>query len=264
MSSPDEPDRTTDAANPVLGQDAAAKPHGRRNIWIWISAAVTLVAAGFLIWALMLRSDLDSSKQDNAQLQSQIDQAAKSGSAAVDEAKTLYNDVAQELGSTSEALATSQQDLEKAKKIGAGAVAAVAAAAAAAVKASKDSDQADKKAAEADKNAADATKQAEQATSDAEKAKAEADKAKAETEKANAEAEKAKAEADKAKADGDKATAEADLVKSKAAIVADCAKAYVSAFGALFEGESAKDQAPAVRESLKPITADCKAALSGT
>jgi hypothetical protein len=45
-----------------------------------------------------------------------------------------------------------------------------------------------------------------------------------------------------------------------ATIVADCAKADLSAFGTLFEGDSAKDQAPAVRA----ITADHKAAPGRT
>jgi chromosome segregation ATPase len=242
---------TDAAANPADdGETTTAKPGKRRNRWIWASAALALLAAGFLIWALMLRSDLDQSEQDNEQLQSQIDQAAKAGGTAIDQAKAIYDDIAQQLGSTSEALATTEQDLEHAKKLAAAAATAAAAAAAAAVKAGKDADQ-------ADKQGADATKQAEQATT-------ETDRAKAETDKANAEADKAKAETDKANAERDKATAGAELAKSKAAIVADCAKAYLSAFGALFEGDSVTDQAAAVRESLRSITTDCKTALSET
>ena len=40
--------------------------------------------------------------------------------------------------------------------------------------------------------------------------------------------------------------------------MAECAKAYISAFGGLFEGDTVRDQAPAVREQLSAITATCK------
>jgi uncharacterized coiled-coil DUF342 family protein len=73
-------------------------------------------------------------------------------------------------------------------------------------------------------------------------------------------AEKADHATDKAKAEADQAKAETEAVQSKAAIAADCAKAYVSAFGTLFEGG---DQAATVRDQLQGITADCKAALGG-
>jgi hypothetical protein len=62
-------------------------------------------------------------------------------------------------------------------------------------------------------------------------------------------------ETEKAKAEADQAEAKAKAKESKAAVAADCAKAYISAFGALFEGDSAGDQAPAVREQLSDITA---------
>jgi hypothetical protein len=37
----------------------------------------------------------------------------------------------------------------------------------------------------------------------------------------------------------------------------------MSALGTLFEGESVRDQAAAVKEQLSGIAADCKAALEG-
>ena len=70
-------------------------------------------------------------------------------------------------------------------------------------------------------------------------------------------------EADKAKAQADQAKAEARAAESRAAVAADCAKAYIAAFGGLFEGESVRDQAPEVREQLSRITADCKDELAG-
>jgi len=74
----------------------------------------------------------------------------------------------------------------------------------------------------------------------------------------------AKNEADKAKAQTEEATAEADAAESKSAIVADCAKAYFSAFGALFDGESVEDQVPVVNKELQGISDSCKTALGGT
>jgi hypothetical protein len=44
--------------------------------------------------------------------------------------------------------------------------------------------------------------------------------------------------------------------------VRDCARAYISALGVLFEGESARDQATAVRDELSRITAICKDRLA--
>ena len=70
-------------------------------------------------------------------------------------------------------------------------------------------------------------------------------------------------ETEKAKAQAEQAKAETKAAKSRSAVVADCAKAYVSAFGALFEGDTARDQAPAVREQLSDITAICKDELAG-
>ena len=70
-------------------------------------------------------------------------------------------------------------------------------------------------------------------------------------------------ETEKAKAQADQAKAEAKAAESRSAVVADCAKAYISAFGALFEGDTAREQAPAVREQRSGITAICKDELAG-
>jgi hypothetical protein len=70
-------------------------------------------------------------------------------------------------------------------------------------------------------------------------------------------------EADKAQAATDKAEAEAEAADPRAAIAADCAKAYVSALGVLFEGESVSAQAEVVKQQLGGISATCKAALEG-
>jgi preprotein translocase subunit SecF len=87
------------------------------------------------------------------------------------------------------------------------------------------------------------------------------DQAQKEADAAKQAAEEADNATDKANAEADQAKAEADAVQSKASIAADCAKAYVSAFGALVGGEG--DEA-SVRQQVEGITADCKAAFAGT
>jgi cytoskeletal protein RodZ len=103
----------------------------------------------------------------------------------------------------------------------------------------------------AQQDISNAKQTAEQAKADAEAAKQSAADA------ANNATEKAKAEADQAKAD-------AQAAQSRAAIAGDCAKAYLSAIGSLFEGDNVRAQAAQVREQLKGITGDCQAALGGT
>jgi uncharacterized protein YoxC len=185
----------------------AEAPPKRRNPWIWVCAVLGVLAAGLLIWALAIQSDLDSTEQDVANLQSQMDANADTGSAVLGGAKALYDDLKNELGTTSEDLATTQQDLDEAEQAGA---------------------------------------QAQQEASAAKDSAAKADNA-----------------TDKAKAEADQAKAEAKAAESKAATAADCANAYVAAFGSLFEGDSVRAQADVVRQQLEGITADCKAALSG-
>ncbi len=97
------------------------------------------------------------------------------------------------------------------------------------------------------KQAQDAAAKAEE---DAAAAKKEADKANTQTEKANAEAKQAKADAQAA--------------ESKAKITTDCAQAYLSSVGKLFEGDNPSSQEKAVKEELQSISADCKKALAGT
>jgi chromosome segregation ATPase len=103
--------------------------------------------------------------------------------------------------------------------------------------------------------------QTEQDRKDAEQA---ATKAEQDAAAANKTADQAKNETDKAKAEADQAKADAEAAQSKSAVVADCAKAYFSAFGALFEGESVEAQVPVVKKDLQSIADDCKTALGGT
>jgi len=195
----------------------------RRNWWIWVSVALAIVAAGLLIWALTIQSDLDSAQQELAAAQDELDSTTQALDAAKQDVeelqsdskdgiragvalgagKLLYDEFAEQLGATNEDLATTQADLE------------------------------------------DAQKAAEQAEKDAEAAKQKAADATDETEKAQAEA--------------DQARAELEAAEAKGAVAADCAKAYIAALGPVFEGEIDEDQA---RQQLSEITAACKDALA--
>jgi cytoskeletal protein RodZ len=98
---------------------------------------------------------------------------------------------------------------------------------------------------------------------DLQDSQANADQAKQDAAAAEQDVAQATNEADKAKAETEKAQAEAEAADSKAAIAADCAKAYVSALGALFEGDSVSAQADVVKQQLESISATCKAAFEG-
>jgi uncharacterized membrane protein YdfJ with MMPL/SSD domain len=91
-----------------------------------------------------------------------------------------------------------------------------------------------------------------------------ADKAEEEAAAAKEDAAQASDQTAKASAEAEQAKAEADAAQSRAAIVKDCANAYLSAIGVLFEGDSVSGQAAAVRADLQSITDDCKGALSGS
>ena len=58
----------------------ATKP--RRNRWIWVSAVLAVVAAGLLIWALTIQSDLDSTQQELAGVQEELDSTQQALDAA--------------------------------------------------------------------------------------------------------------------------------------------------------------------------------------
>ena len=215
------------------GVDAAPEQEKHRNPWIWISAVLAIVAIGVAIWALGVKSDSDRAKDDLAGTQ-------------------------QELASTQEQLETAQQEpaatpTPEPDDDSRDGRAALTIGAVAAVKAliedleadlgatqqdleatEQDLEEAAKQAEEADQKAADAKKQAEQAGDETDKAEAEADQAKA----------------------------EAEAAESRAAIARDCARAYLTAIGGLFEGESPEDQAPEVRTQLEAVTAQCRSAFA--
>ena len=194
-------------------------PKKRRNPWIWVSVGVAVVAVALLIWGLNNQSDADSAQKDVKDLESQVSHGRVAGTAVAASSKAAYDDLQQELGTTSTDLSQTEQDLHDAEN---------------------------------------ATTKAEQ---DAAAAKKDADQAQNQTDTAKTETDKAKAETDKAKAEAKEANAESEATKSKSAIVADCAKSYLSAFGKLFEGESVKEQASVVKQDLEGISKTCKSAL---
>ena len=199
----------------------------RRNWWVWISALLALVAAGLLVWALSVKSDQESTQDELASTKQQLEKSEQ-----------------QQAQATPTATPTPADE-------GSGGAVAVAGGLAAAKAVYDDiteqlgATQQDLAATEQDLK--DANAKAEQADEDAAAAEKQAASADNET--------------DKAKAEADQAKAEATAAESKAAVVADCAKAYFSAFGTLFEGEDVGAQASKVREQLKGITSECQAAL---
>ena len=218
------------AADP---HDAADRAPRKRNHWIWVSALLLIVAAGLLIWALATRSDLDDTQQELAGAQQASAETQKELDAA-------QQDLAEQEAAGDES--------ESDRNLAAGA--ALAAAKALYDQLAEELDAKDQDLAATQQELEEAEQTATQAEQDAKVAKQAAADAGTETEKAKAQA--------------DQATADVKAAQSRAAVAADCAKAYVQAFGALFEGESARDQAPAVREQLAGVTATCKDNLAGT
>jgi hypothetical protein len=222
-------------ADPGTGGDDAAPAQERKHsdAWIWISAVLAIIAVGVTVWALGMKSDNDQAKDDLVGAQ-------------------------QELADTQEQLETAQQEPEatptpEPEDDPQGGRAVLAAGAVAAVKGLIDDLEADLGASQQDLETTE--QDLEEATKQAEQADQKADKAEQQAEQAGDETDKAEAEADQAKA-------EAEAAESRAAIARDCAKAYITAIGGLFEGESPEVQAPAVRTQLEGVTAQCQSAFA--
>jgi len=212
--------------------DVTAGPRQRRHSrWVWVSALLALVAAGLTIWALTLRSDLDNAQQDR-------DTTAQQLASTQDELET-----------TKQELATTQQDADDLRS------SQRRRASAALVTGKVVYDEfAEQLGAAHDELAA-----TQQDVEDAQQAatQAEQDAAAAEQEAADADT-----ETDKAKSAAKQAKAESQAARSRAEAVRGCAKAYIEAFGGLFEGDSPSAQAETVRKDLQSVTADCKDALT--
>ena len=216
------------------GSPPAHVPTKRRKPWMWLSVLLTAISAGLLIWALTIDSDLDSTQQALETTQQEL-----AGS------QEELDNTKQELDATKQEVAQPQSEGDGGDRTGAALLAAKAlydefadqldATREDLAATQQDLEEAEKTAAEAEQDAVAATQAAAEAGDETEKAKAQTQQAKA----------------------------EAKAAESRAAVVAECAKAYISAFGTLFEGDTVRDQAPAVREQLSGITAICKDELAG-
>jgi hypothetical protein len=224
----DDPSREQSTA-----ADATSQPQEKhRNWWMWISAVLGIVAVGLLVWALSVKSDgdgtqqqLDSTQKELASTKQQLDSAQQTPTPTPTPTEQESNAVG--VGLAAGAFATMKRlydDLTAELDTAQDDLAAT----------QDDLQKANDAAAKAEQNAAAADEKASQASNETEKAKAEADKAKA----------------------------EAEAAKSKGRVVADCAKAYISAFGDLFQGGGVEEQAPAVRQAFEQISAQCKTALA--
>ena len=212
-------------------------PRRRRSPWLWVSGLLAVVAVGLLVWALAVASDRDSTQAELESTQQQLTSAK------------------QQLGETEQELEQQQSSdatAEKSDPDGSGLVAAGGLAAAKAVydDLTEQLGATEEELATAEQDLKDANVDAKQAEEDAAAAEKEIDQAGNET--------------DKAKAEADKAKADAKAAESKATVVADCAKAYLGAFGMLFEGDDVQAQAAQVREQFESISGDCEAALDAT
>lgn len=107
-------------------------------------------------------------------------------------------------------------------------------------------------------------KDLDQAKQDVETANTQAQDAQQQADDAKAQAEQAQNETEKAQAQAEEAQAEAKAAESRLQVAKGCAQSYLAAIGDLFEGENPQAQAPAVRQQLEGITADCKAAFAGS
>jgi pyruvate/2-oxoglutarate dehydrogenase complex dihydrolipoamide acyltransferase (E2) component len=231
VTTPVPPDEDAPPASPD-------PPKKHRSPWIWVCAGLGVIAVGALVWAFATRSDLndtqsqlDSTEQELASAQQKLDAATPVPTAttsptatptatatpeddkgnalltagALAAAKSVYDDLRQQLGATQEDLAQTQQDLDKANQ----------------------------QAEQADKDAAAAKDKASQASNETEKAQAEAEQARAETEAARS---KASIAVECAKGyisafgtlfDGDDLKAQAEKVRTQIKqISADCKTAF--------------------------------------
>lgn len=123
-------------------------------------ATFAVAAVGLLIWGIRTKSDLNDANKQVKDLQSQVKHVGIASSAATASFKSAYEDLTDELGSTSKDLTSTQDDLKKAEQ-----------------------------------DATNAQKEADAAKHEADKAGNQTDKANAETKQAQAETKAAQSQA---------------------------------------------------------------------
>jgi chromosome segregation ATPase len=176
----------------------------QRSPWMWVSIALALACVGLLVWGINTQSDLDDANAQVDHLQNQLGAGAVTGTAVAASYKSAYNDLEQQMGTTSADLSSTETQLEDAQKA---------------------TDKANEDAAKAKDKADKAQNETDKANAQAEQAQAEAEAAK---EQANVTTECAQAlltstgavlQADDPKAEGEKQK------KQLEGIAADCKKA---------------------------------------
>jgi chromosome segregation ATPase len=210
-------------------------PKKRRNRWKWVSGLLAFSVAGLLVWGLAVTADRNSTQDE------------------LDSVEQELTSTKQELDQTKQELdqqQTAEASEDESNGIGRALVAGGALAVAKSVY-----DDLTAQIGATEEELAEVEQDLEDANADAEQAEQDAAAAEKEAAQAGNETDEAQAEADKAKAD-------AKAAESQATVVADCAKAYFSAFGMLFEGDDVEAQAAEVREQLKGITQQCQTALA--
>jgi uncharacterized membrane-anchored protein YhcB (DUF1043 family) len=102
---------------------ASTTQKSKHSAWMWVSIGLAVVVAGLLIWGLTTKSDLDdtqsqldSANQQVEQLKTETEQNKGVAGTIAEAAKGAYNQLAQQLGATSEDLAATQQDLSTAQQ----------------------------------------------------------------------------------------------------------------------------------------------------
>jgi DNA repair exonuclease SbcCD ATPase subunit len=200
---------STTEPQPAATPAATPSPRRRRNPWIWISAALLIVSAGLLVWALVLDSDLEDTQADVTALRAQVEESEQSGSTAAAALQAGFNALAQQVGVTQADVEATQQEIQDAEQT----------------------------VAQAQEDARAAAERASASAADA---------------------------AERAKARVDEAQAQVEEAEARTQIAADCGKAYLSALGSLFSGDSVREQVAAVRDQLQGISANCQAALAGS
>src|SRR5690349_1230117 len=108
----------------IMITEPSAEPEKRhRSVWLWVSVALLVVAAGVFVWGLTVKSDLDSTQSDldkaNAQvseMKAQAEQSKGTAGAFVTAAKTAYDELAAQLGATNEDLQATTEQLNTAQQ----------------------------------------------------------------------------------------------------------------------------------------------------
>jgi len=95
-------------------QEAAQKKH--RSPWLWVSLVLALAVIGLAVWGINTKSDLDDANTTIDHLQNQLGASAVTGTAVAASYKNAYNELEQQLGSSTADLSTTQAQLEDSQK----------------------------------------------------------------------------------------------------------------------------------------------------